>query len=364
MNILVTGAAGFIGYHLARWLAERGDQVVGLDDINEYYDVRVKHGRLRELGIDVAKAEWGKVVQSDRYPSMRFVRMNIENAANLRALFDERGFQRVCHLAAQAGVRYSLINPAVYATTNVQGFLNVLEAARANKVDHLVYASSSSVYGLNTLMPFSESGPADHPASLYAASKRSNELMAHSYSHIYKLPTTGLRFFTVYGPWGRPDMALFIFTKAMQEGREIEVFNCGNMRRDFTYVDDIIEGVIRVIDRPPSGEPAWDGRESSVSPAPYKLYNIGNGAPVGLMDFVRALENELGIQAKTKLLPLQPGDVAATWADCSALERDTGYRPRTDVTDGIRKFVQWYREFYGAGSDGLEPSGTAQEQEH
>ena len=348
MKILVTGTAGFIGYHLTRRLAKQGDEVVGLDSINDYYDVGLKHGRLGELGLAVPQPQPGRPgpVASSSYPNLRFVRMDLADKAGLRELFATEKFDRVVNLAAQAGVRYSLTHPDTYIESNVQGFLNILEAARAHPVEHLVYASSSSVYGIDKLMPFGESGAADHPASLYAVSKRANELTAHSYSHLYGIPTTGLRFFTVYGPWGRPDMALFLFTKAILEGKPIDVFNYGNMERDFTYIDDIVEGVLRVADRPPRGDPAWDGRQSGVSPAPARVYNIGNGAPVRLMDFIEALEAELGLTAEKNMLPLQPGDVPATWADCSALERDTGYRPSTDVRGGIREFVKWYREFY------------------
>lgn len=348
MKVLVTGAAGFIGYHLTKRLVDRGDTVVGLDSINDYYDVGVKYGRLAKLGFDLHRLpSENSTISSSQYSNLRFVRMQLEDATSLSTLFTQECFDGVCNLAAQAGVRYSLTNPHVYVTSNIHGFLNVLEAARTNQVQHLVYASSSSVYGIDRQMPFSESTAADHPASLYAVSKRSNELTAHSYSHLYGIPTTGLRFFTVYGPWGRPDMALFLFTKAIIEGHPIDVFNHGDMKRDFTYIDDIIEGVVRVLDRPPKGDPAWDGLQSAVSPAPYRVYNIGNGSPVRLMDFISALESELGMKARKNMLPMQPGDVPATWADCSALERATGYRPSTDVHEGIKRFVQWYRSFYG-----------------
>jgi UDP-glucuronate 4-epimerase len=353
VKILITGTAGFIGYHLTRRLAERGDEVVGLDSINDYYDVRIKHGRLAELGLRVPEPGTRSAVASSTYDNLRFVRTDLADKAGLRALFETEKFDRVVNLAAQAGVRYSLTHPDTYIESNIQGFLNVLEAAREHPVEHLVYASSSSVYGIDKLMPFGESGAADHPASLYAVSKRANELMAHSYSHLYNIPTTGLRFFTVYGPWGRPDMALFLFTKAMFGGKPIDVFNYGEMQRDFTYVDDIVEGIVRVTDTVPAGDRAWDGRQSGVGPAPARVYNIGNGAPVKLMAFIEALETELGVTAEKNMLPIQPGDVPATWADCSALERDTGYRPSTDVRDGIREFVRWYRGFYGV--DGIWP---------
>ena len=281
--------------------------------------------------------------------------MLLEDGEGLLTLFEREKFDVVCNLAAQAGVRYSLTNPHVYVSSNIQGFLNLLEAVRANPVDHFVYASSSSVYGIDPHMPFVENTAADHPASLYAVSKRSNELMAHSYAHLYGIPTTGLRFFTVYGPWGRPDMALFLFTQAILEGKPIDVFNHGDMQRDFTYIDDIVQGVTSVMELPPSGDTNWDGYISSVSPAPYRVYNIGNGSPVRLMDFIHALEEEPGAEAKKNLLRIQPGDVPATWADCSALEHDTGYRPATDVRVGIKRFVAWYRDFYQvctAGGDG------------
>jgi UDP-glucuronate 4-epimerase len=355
MRILLTGVAGFIGYHLAKRLATRGDEIIGLDNINDYYDVNVKYGRLRDLGFSETETSAGSPDAdpvpwpSSVHPNLSFVRMDLGDARGLKALFASGRFDVVVNLAAQAGVRYSLTNPDAYIASNVQGFLNVLEAVRSCPVKHLVYASSSSVYGLNTVQPFSESGPADHPASLYAASKRSNELMAHSYSHLYGIPTTGLRFFTVYGPWGRPDMALFLFTRAILEGCPIDVFNHGNMRRDFTYIDDIVEGIIRTMDLIPPGDPAWDGLQNGTSPAPARIYNIGNGRPVLLPDFIHALEDELGIKARMNMLPLQPGDVPATWADCSALERDTGYRPRTTVREGIRRFVAWYRDFYMRG---------------
>jgi UDP-glucuronate 4-epimerase len=347
MKFLVTGAAGFIGYHLAKRLAASGDEIVGLDSINDYYDVRLKYGRLAELGFADAErqADTG-LRRSSVYPNLRFIRLNLEDAGALKSLFAAETFDMVINLAAQAGVRYSLTNPDVYISSNIQGFLNLLEAIRSYPVRHLVYASSSSVYGLNTIQPFAESGPADHPASLYAASKRSNELMAHCYAHLYGIPATGLRFFTVYGPWGRPDMALFLFTKAILEGKPIDVFNHGDMRRDFTYIDDIVEGIVRIISRVPAGDPQWDGIQSAVSPAPARIYNIGNGQPVRLLDFIQALETELGMEAKKNLLPMQAGDVPATWADCGALEQDTGYRPRVEVREGIKRFVEWYKGYY------------------
>ena len=355
MRILLTGMAGFIGYHLAKRLAARGDEITGLDNINDYYDVNIKYGRLRELGFSETDTPAGspdmdpEPQSSSIHPNLSFVRMDLGDVRGLKALFASGRFDAAVNLAAQAGVCYSLANPDAYVASNIQGFLNVLEALRSCPVKHLVYASSSSVYGLNTIQPLSESGPADHPASLYAASKRSNELMAHSYSHLYGIPSTGLRFFTVYGPWGRPDMAPFLFTRAILEGRPIDVFNHGDMRRDFTYIDDIVEGIVRTMDLIPSGDPAWDGLQSGTGPAPARIYNIGNGKPVLLLDFIHALEDELGIKARMNMLPPQPGDVPVAWADCSALERDTGYHPRTTVQEGIRRFVAWYRDFYIRG---------------
>ena len=349
MKILVTGTAGFIGFHLVKRLLERGDEVVGLDNINDYYDLRVKYGRLRETGIEGDEAiEYARPVSSTRYEGYRFVKLNLEDRAAIEELFEREKFDRVCNLAAQAGVRYSLTNPHAYVDSNIVGFVNILEACRHHGIEHLAYASSSSVYGLNETMPFSTHDNVDHPISLYAASKKSNELMAHTYSHLYGLPTTGLRFFTVYGPWGRPDMALFLFTKAILEDRPIDVYNYGEMLRDFTYVDDIVEGVVRVIDHPPAGNPDWSGKQPDPgsSRAPYKIYNIGNNNPVKLMDFITAIEKALGKEAKKNLLPLQPGDVPATYADVSDLIEDLGYKPATPIQEGIDRFVRWYKEFY------------------
>ena len=347
MKILVTGAAGFIGHHVTRRLAGQGHEVVGIDNLNPYYDVRLKLDRLRELGVETAGTDGTEagMIQAAR-PGLRFQRMDLVDAERVRALFAEQQFELVYHLAAQAGVRYSLSDPWAYVASNMNGFLSVLEAARAHPVRHLVYASSSSVYGLDRLQPFGEAGAADHPASLYAASKRSNELMAHSYSHLFEIPTTGLRFFTVYGPWGRPDMALFSFTKAILGGTPIELYNHGDMRRDYTYVDDIVEAVLRVGARPPQGDPSWDGRQSSVSPAPARVYNVGHGSPVALGDFVTALEDELGMKAKVKMVPMQPGDVKETWADCTALREDIGFEPQTSLRDGVKHFVAWYRRYF------------------
>ncbi|NJM17171.1 MAG: NAD-dependent epimerase [Bacteroidales bacterium] len=349
MKILVTGTAGFIGYHLAEALLKRGDEVIGLDSINDYYDVSLKYARLQNHGINKSEIAYNKVVQSNLYPNYRFVQLDLSDKEGLETVFRANNIQRVCNLAAQAGVRYSLINPGAYVQSNIVGFVNILECCRHNNIEQLAYASSSSVYGLNETMPFATSDNVDHPISLYAASKKSNELMAHTYSHLFNLPTTGLRFFTVYGPWGRPDMALFLFTKAILAGQPIDVFNNGNMRRDFTYVDDIVEGVTRVIDNPPAGNKAWEGKnpDPSCSKAPYKVYNIGNSSPVKLLDFIKAIETKLGIEAKKNLMPIQPGDVEATYADVQSLTNDLGYKPNTSITAGVDKFIDWYRSFYG-----------------
>ena len=336
MKILVTGAAGFIGAAVSQYLIDRGDQVVGIDNINDYYDVNLKHARLDEIKSSTA---------ADLFS---FIEMGVEERDKMAALFEEHKFDRVVHLAAQAGVRYSLENPNAYVDSNIVGFVNILEGCRHNKVEHLVYASSSSVYGANETMPFSEQHNVDHQVSLYAASKKANELMAHTYSHLYNLPTTGLRFFTVYGPWGRPDMALFKFTKAILEGKTIQVYNYGNHRRDFTYIDDIVEGVIRSLDNVAKPNENWDGSnpDPSTSKAPYKVYNIGAQTPVHLLKFIETLESALGIEAKKELLPMQPGDVPDTYADVSSLVEDTGYQPSTDVETGVKAFVDWYRDFY------------------
>lgn len=349
MKILVTGTAGFIGSHLAIKLLERGDEVVGLDNINDYYDIRVKYGRLERAGINKSEIEYNKLIQSTLNEKYKFIKLNLEDKENIDKLFKDEKFDKVVNLAAQAGVRYSLTNPMAYMDSNIVGFMNILEACRYNNIKGLAYASSSSVYGLNEEQPFSTKANVDHPMSLYAASKKSNELMAHTYSHLYNIPTTGLRFFTVYGPWGRPDMALYLFTKAIIEDKPIDVFNYGEMQRDFTYVDDIVEGVIRVIDNPPKGNDKWDGKnpDPSSSPAPYKIYNIGNNNPVKLMDFIEALEKKLGKTAQKNLLPIQAGDVPSTYADVSDLILDLDYKPETSIQEGIDKFVDWYIEFFG-----------------
>ena len=349
-KILVTGTAGFIGFHVALKLLERGDSVVGLDSINDYYDVRVKHGRLAQTGISITDVQYGQKTRSTLFPEYEFIQLKLEDRDALLQLCKDEKFDAVCHLAAQAGVRYSLTNPHAYVSANLEGFMNMLEACRHSSVGHLAYASSSSVYGLNTNMPFSTHDNVDHPVSLYAASKKSNELMAHTYSHLFNLPTTGLRFFTVYGPWGRPDMALFIFTKAILAGEPIDVYNNGNMQRDFTYIDDIVEGIVRVIDNPARPNPNWKAAapDPGSSPAPYKIYNIGNSSPVKLLDFIDAIEKALGKSARKNFMPIQPGDVPATWADVHDLIQDFNYRPATPIEQGVKKFVEWYREFYRA----------------
>lgn len=345
---LITGTAGFIGFHLAKKMLDRGDEVVGLDSINDYYDLRVKYARLEQTGIEKADIEYNKLVQSSKYTAYRFIQLKLEDGEALNELFEREQFDTVINLAAQAGVRYSLENPKAYVDSNIIGFVNILEACRHNGVKHLSYASSSSVYGLNETRPFSVQHNVDHPISLYAASKKSNELMAHTYSHLFGLPTTGLRFFTVYGPWGRPDMALFLFTKAILENKPINVFNNGNMSRDFTYVDDIVEGVTRVNDNPPTGNESWSGEapDPSTSKAPYTVYNIGNNAPVKLMDFVSIIEKCLGMVAEKNFMPMQPGDVSATYADVQSLIDNLGYQPDTPLETGVSNFVAWYREFY------------------
>ena len=333
MKVLITGSAGFIGSALALRLLERGDEVIGIDNLNDYYDVSLKQARLQRTA---------------DHEGFTDVRIDLEDREGVAGVFREHQPQRVVNLAAQAGVRYSLENPHAYVDTNLVGFTNILEGCRHNSVEHLVYASSSSVYGANTSMPFSVHDNVDHPVSLYAASKKANELMAHTYSHLFALPTTGLRFFTVYGPWGRPDMALFLFTRHILAGEPIDVFNYGNHRRDFTYIDDIVEGVVRVIDNVATPNPDWNGDapDSATSRAPYRLYNIGNNQPVELMHYIEVLENCLGRKAEKNLLPLQPGDVPATYADVSDLVSDVGYKPDMSVEQGIANFVAWYREYY------------------
>jgi UDP-glucuronate 4-epimerase len=333
VRLLVTGAAGFIGFHTARRLLERGDDVVGLDNLNSYYDPGLKAARLALLR---------------GYPAFRFVEADISDRGAVESLFRAERFQRVVHLAAQAGVRYSIINPHAYVQSNITGFLHVLEGCRHHAVEHLVYASTSSVYGANTRMPFTEQQNVDHPLTLYAATKKSNELMAHSYSSLYGLPTTGLRFFTVYGPWGRPDMALFLFTKNILAGVPIDVFNGGHHRRDFTFIDDIVQGVVAAVDQVAAPEPRWDSNapDPAGSNAPYKIYNMGNQRPVELLRYIEVLEQCLGKRAQKNLLPMQPGDLPDTWADVEALARDVGYRPSTNLESGVKQFVEWYLGYY------------------
>ena len=336
MKILVTGAAGFIGFHVVKRLLERGDEVVGLDNINDYYDVNLKYARLAETGITREDIEPGKLVESGRYPLYRFVRMNLEDRERLPELFAREKFDRVVNLAAQAGVRYSLENPFAYVDSNLVGFVNVLECCRHHGIQHLVYASSSSVYGSNEKVPFSEEDRVDDPVSLYAATKKANELMASCYSKLYGIPATGLRFFTVYGPWGRPDMAPMLFAKAIMNGEPIKVFNKGDLSRDFTYIDDIVEGVLRVLDKVPEGNE--DHR--------HEVYNIGCSSPVKLMDFIECLENALGKKAEKIYLPMQPGDVYRTYADTSKLERETGYKPRVTLKEGVGEFMGWWKNYF------------------
>lgn len=337
MKILVTGAAGFIGAATSKRLLSRGDEVVGIDNINDYYDVSLKRARLEDIYAHKASKNF------------TFIELAVEDRNAMEGLFKDHGFDRVVHLAAQAGVRYSIENPHAYVDANIVGFMNVLEGCRHNKVEHLVYASSSSVYGMSKIMPFSEEHNVDHPVSLYAASKKANELMAHTYSHLYELPTTGLRFFTVYGPWGRPDMAPFKFTKAIIKGDPIDVYNFGNHRRDFTYVDDIVEGVVRALDKVAAANIDWSAEapSASTSTAPYRIYNIGAQTPVNLMDFIGAIEGAVGKKALKNMLPMQPGDVPDTYADVSTLTAATDYQPQTKLEDGIKKFVDWYRHYYG-----------------
>ncbi|MEX0374617.1 NAD-dependent epimerase [Spiribacter pallidus] len=338
MKILVTGAAGFIGYHTCKRLLARGDTVVGLDNLNDYYDVSLKEARLARL-----REEGGGC------GDFQFHRLDLADESAMQRLFAESGVDRVIHLAAQAGVRYSLENPQAYVDSNITGFLNVLEGCRHNQVEHLVYASTSSVYGANTQMPFTEHEPADHPLAIYGATKRANELMSHSYAHLFGLPCTGLRFFTVYGPWGRPDMALFLFTRKILAGEPIPVFNHGHHQRDFTFVEDIVEGVVRACDNPATGNPDWDSDapDPATSAAPWRIFNIGNNQPVQLLLYIRVLEDCLGRKAEMEMLPLQPGDVPDTWASADDLAAAVGYQPATPVEEGVRRFVDWYREYYG-----------------
>lgn len=348
MRVLVTGAAGFIGHHTVKRLLKEGKTVIGVDNINEYYDKELKYNRLSDTGIKKNTIVLHKKVNSISNKNYSFYQAKLEDVVIITTIFEKENIDAVIHLAAQAGVRYSITNPSAYINSNIVAFANILECCKKFNCKHLVYASSSSVYGLNETIPFSTSQNVDHPLSLYAASKKSNELMAHVYSHLFRLPTTGLRFFTVYGPWGRPDMALFLFTKAILENKPIKVFNNGNMQRDFTYIDDVVEGITRVLHKPPNLNPEWVSGESnpSTSSAPYKIYNIGNNAPVQLLHFIEAIEEALHKKATKEFLPLQPGDVPSTFADVSDLIKDIGYKPGTSVKEGIKKFIEWYKQYY------------------
>lgn len=348
MKVLVTGAAGFIGSSVCQRLIEKGNEIVGLDNINDYYDRELKYRRLKNLGIAKQEIAWYKFVNSSKSDSFRFIRMNLEDTKTMAMLFANEDFDAVINLGAQAGVRYSITNPHAYVESNVDGFINILEGCRDNKVKHLVYASSSSVYGLNGQVPFSEHHGIAHPVSLYAATKKSNELMAHAYSKLYGIPTTGLRFFTVYGPWGRPDMSPFLFMDAILHDRPIKVFNNGDMLRDFTYIDDIVEGVVRILNIIPQGNPDWDEKnpDPATSPAPYRIYNIGNQHPTRLMDYIHCIEKSIGRAAKKEYHPMQPGDVYQTYADSSALAAATGFKPDTDLQEGIDRTVAWFKHYY------------------
>jgi len=347
MKILVTGTAGFIGFHLAKKLLERGDEVVGLDNINDYYDVNLKYARLAELGIKKDDIKENELTQSSN-SKHQFIKADLADAKTINKLFETEKFDAVCNLAAQAGVRYSIENPHAYIDSNIVGFINILEACRHNNVKNLSYASSSSVYGLNKAQPFKTTDHTDHPVSLYAATKKSNEMMAHTYSHLYNISTTGLRFFTVYGPWGRPDMAPFLFADAILNNRAIKVFNHGNMSRDFTYIDDIVDGIIKIIDNPAKSNEDWNGNnpEPNSSSAPYKIYNIGNNAPVNLMEFISNIETSIGIIAEKNFMEIQAGDVESTYADTTGLINDFNYKPFTPLDEGVNKFIQWFKTFY------------------
>ena len=359
MKILVTGAAGFIGYHLVKQLIDRGDDVVGIDNINDYYDVGLKYARLNQSGITNEDIAYGKAIYSNKYSNYKFFKLDLTDTEGLKDLFLNAEFDYVCNLAAQAGVRYSLTNPDAYIESNIKGFLNILECSRQFSIKHLLYASSSSVYGLNTEMPFSASQNVDHPISLYAASKKSNELMAHCYSHLFNLPTTGLRFFTVYGPWGRPDMALFLFTKNILEDKPIDVFNYGSMQRDFTYIDDIITCIIKALEHPAEANHTWDGRnpDPASSKAPYRIFNMGNGVPVSLSVLINEIEKNVGKSGKKIFLSMQDGDMTETWADIDDFNKMFNYKPNTSIKEGVKSFVRWYMDFY------RQEQSTAQEKD-
>ena len=344
----MTGTAGFIGFHLTKRLVLEGFNVVGLDVINDYYDIRLKYARLEHLGITASTTESNKLIASSLHTNLKFIKTDLAHHHFIIEMMKEEKFDYVVNLAAQAGVRYSIDNPFAYTHSNVDGFLSILEGARHSKVKHLVYASTSSVYGLNTAMPLKETTPTEHPMALYAATKKANEMMAHSYSHLFDLPTSGLRFFTVYGPWGRPDMALFLFAEAMRKGDAINVFNHGKMIRDFTYVDDIVESITRLIVKPPKRNSDWNGDQPRIdtSTAPYRIFNIGNGSPVKLMRYIEAIETALGLKGKYNMMDIQPGDVPATHADTTALEDYIGFRPETSVEEGVNMFIEWYKTYY------------------
>lgn len=347
-KILVTGTAGFIGFHLTSRLVNMAYEVVGLDLINDYYDINLKFSRLKSLGIEKNQIQLNQKVSSSKFSNLTFIQSDLADHEYIVEMMQSESFDYVVNLAAQAGVRYSIDNPLAYTHSNVDGFLSILEGARHSKVKHLVYASTSSVYGLNTAMPLKETTPTEHPMALYAATKKANEMMAHSYSHLFDLPTSGLRFFTVYGPWGRPDMALFLFAEAMRKGEPINVFNHGKMIRDFTYVDDIVESITRLVIKPPKRNSDWDGDAPRIdlSSAPYRIFNIGNGSPVELMSYIEAVESSLGVKGKYNMMDIQPGDVPATHADTTALEKYIGFKPQTTVEEGVSKFITWYKEYY------------------
>lgn len=347
-KILVTGTAGFIGFHLTKRLTEEAFEVVGLDIINDYYDINLKYARLNFLGIDKDQILLNKKIPSSIYSNLKFLQADLADHEYIVEMMHSESFDYVVNLAAQAGVRYSIDNPLAYTHSNVDGFLSILEGARHSKVKHLVYASTSSVYGLNTSMPLKETTPTEHPMALYAATKKANEMMAHSYSHLFDLPTSGLRFFTVYGPWGRPDMALFLFAEAIRKGEPINVFNHGKMIRDFTYVDDIVESIVRLVVKPPNKNTEWESEHPRIdtSSAPYRIFNIGNGSPVELMHYIKAVESALGVQAQYNMMDIQPGDVPATHADTTALEKHIGFKPGTSVDKGVNNFIDWYKKYY------------------
>lgn len=346
-KILVTGSAGFIGFHLVKELLLSGNDVIGLDNINDYYDVNLKIGRLKELGISSKKINYNQSLDSEIFDHFKFIKIDLNDKENIAKLFSKNNIKKVINLAAQTGVRFSIVNPYAYTESNIIGFLNILENCRNYKIEHLVFASSSSVYGLNETLPYSTNANADHPVSLYAATKKANELMAHSYSYLFNFPVTGLRFFTVYGEWGRPDMSYFLFAKSIFEGKVLNVFNNGEMERDFTYVDDVVRGIMQVIDKTPKKNHQWTSKSpNSSSIAPYKVYNIGNNTPIKLLDFIRVIEKSIGIKANLNFLPMQPGDVVKTWADITESKNDFNYKPETTIDIGIPKFISWFKYFY------------------